>query len=152
MLTGLSVPHHLQLADGLCLPACAQMVLAYWGIRRTQNRLARQLQTIPGAGTPGSRLYNLASRNLDIYYGDGTLEELRTALTQAIPPITLVNTKHFPHWQLETAHAVVVVAIDDNHVMVNDPGISQGQTLVTLGDFLLAWDEMANLYALIRKR
>jgi hypothetical protein len=93
----------------------------------------------------------LASRNLDIHYGAGTLDDLRAAIAQAIPPITLVNTKHFPHWQLETAHAVVVVAIDDKQVMINDADMMQGQTLVTLDDFLLAWDEMANLYGLIRK-
>jgi len=28
----LQVPHRLQLSDGYCLPACVQMVLAYWGI------------------------------------------------------------------------------------------------------------------------
>jgi ABC-type bacteriocin/lantibiotic exporter with double-glycine peptidase domain len=127
------------------------MVLAYWGIRRSQNTLARQLQTIPGAGTPGSRLHNLASHNLDIYYSDGTLDALRTAIAQAVPPIALMNTKHFPHWQLETAHAIVVVAMDDNRVVMNDPGMNQGGTVVSLDDFLLAWDDMANLYGLIRK-
>jgi hypothetical protein len=34
---------------------------------------------------------------------------------------------------------------------MNDPGMNQGQNLVTLDDFILAWDEMANLYGLIRK-
>jgi hypothetical protein len=86
MLTGLSVPHHPQLADGLCLPACAQMVLAYCGIYRSQNSLARQLQTIPGAGTPGSRLRNLASHGLAIHYSEGTLDDLRVAIAHAIPP------------------------------------------------------------------
>ncbi len=150
MLTSLSVPHHLQLADGFCLPACAQMVLAYWGIRRSQDRLAKQLKTIPGAGTPGSRLRNLASRNFDVHYGEGTLNDLQTALAQAIPPIVLVNTKHLPHWQLEAAHAVVLLAINDNQVMVNDPGMDQGRLIIGLDEFLLAWDDMANLFGIIR--
>jgi ABC-type bacteriocin/lantibiotic exporter with double-glycine peptidase domain len=151
MLTGLSVPHYPQQADGLCLPACAQMVLAYWGIRRTQDRLARALKTIPGAGTPGSCLRDLASRNLAVHYGEGAIHELRLALTQAIPPIILVNTKHLPHWRLETAHAVVLLAMDDNQVMINDPGSNQGRLVIGLDEFLLAWDEMANLFGLIRK-
>jgi ABC-type bacteriocin/lantibiotic exporter with double-glycine peptidase domain len=151
MLTGLSVPHYPQQADGLCLPACAQMVLAYWGIRRTQDRLASELKTIPGAGTPGSRLRNLASHNLAVHYGEGTVHELRLALTQAIPPIILVNTKHLPHWRLETAHAIVLLAMDDNQVMINDPGSNQGRLVIGLDEFLLAWDEMANLFGLIRK-
>lgn len=152
MLTGLPIPHHPQSADGFCLPACAQMVLAYWGIRHRQGWLARELQTIPGAGTPGSRLRNLASRTLAVHYGEGTPHDLRAALAQAIPPITLVNTKHLPHWQLQTAHAVVLLAMDDNHVMINDPGMAQSRLVLGVDDFLLAWDEMANLFALIRKR
>lgn len=151
MSNGLSVPHYPQQADGFCLPACVQMVLSYWGIRRTQDRLARLLHTIPGAGTPGSRLRQLAVRNVDIYYGSGLIDDLRSALVQEIPPIALVNTKHFTHWQIETAHAVVVTAMDEQRVLINDPGMTQGQTPVGLDDFFLAWDEMASLYGLIRK-
>jgi DNA repair ATPase RecN len=73
------------------------MLLADWGIRRSQQRLAKQLQTIPGAGTPASRLRRLASSNLDIHCAN------------------------------------------------------QGQLMMGLDNFLLAWDEMANLFGLIRK-
>lgn len=152
MSTSLSVPHFPQQADGYCLPACAQMVLAYWGINRNQYRLGRQLRTIPGAGTPGSRLLRLASRNLDVDYKTGTLDDLRAALAQGVPAIVLVNTKHFAHWTLETLHAVVVIGMDDVNVIINDPGMDQGSTLVTLGDFHLAWDDMANLYGVIQKK
>lgn len=152
MSASLPVPHYPQLVDGHCLPACVQMVLSFWGVDRDQGQLARQLQTIPGAGTPGSRLHRLASHNLEIYYGSGNLADLQAALARGTPPIVLVNTKHFAHWQLETAHAVVVTAMDDQGVLINDPGMVQGQTSVTLDDFFLAWDEMANLYGLIRKK
>jgi hypothetical protein len=79
------------------------------------------------------------------------VNELRVALTQATPPITLVNTKHLPHWQLETAHTVVLLAMDDDQVLINDPGTNQGRLVIGLDEFLLAWDEMANLCGLIRK-
>ena len=152
MSSNLSVPHYPQQADGYCLPACVQMVLAFWGINRNQPRLARQLQTIPGAGTPGSRLLRLASRSLDVHYGEGDLDDLHSALEQGVPPIALVNTKHFPHWEIETAHAVVIISMDEPAVTLNDSGVDQGPTIVSLGGFYLAWDEMANLYGLIRKR
>lgn len=151
MSTGLPVPHYPQLADGYCLPACVQMVMAYWGVRRSQQRLARQLQTIPGAGTPGSRLRDLASPNLKVHYGEGTLSDLQAALAQAIPPILLVNTKHLSHWRLETAHAVVLLAMDDNLLMINDPAANQGHTVIGIDEFLLAWDEMAYLFGFIQK-
>ncbi|MCB0088080.1 MAG: C39 family peptidase [Caldilineaceae bacterium] len=35
MSSSLSVPHFPQQADGYCLPACVQMVMAYWGIDRS---------------------------------------------------------------------------------------------------------------------
>lgn len=87
MSTSLSVPHCPQLADGHCRAACAQMVLAFWGIERDQEWLASQLQMIPGAGTPGSRILRLCARNLDVLYESGDLDDLRIALDQGVPPI-----------------------------------------------------------------
>lgn len=82
----LQVPHRPQLADGYCLPACVQMVLAYWGIEQDQTRLARQLGMIRGAGVPASRLRRLNSQRLAVAYQSGPLAELRTAIDQGIPP------------------------------------------------------------------
>ena len=127
------------------------MVLSFWGINRNQRQLARQLQMIPGAGVPGSRVLRLRTRNLDVLYERGDLGDLRAALDQGVPPIVLVNTKHFDHWKTETAHAVVVTAMDEQRVLINDPSVAQGPVSVSLDDFYLAWDEMANLYSLIQK-
>lgn len=123
------------------------MVLSFWGINRDQEQLARQLQMIPGAGAPGSRILRLHARTLDVLYESGVLNDLRTSLDQGVPPIVLVNTKHFSHWQIETAHAVVVTAMDEQRVLINDPGMGQGPTSVAIDDFYLAWDEMANYTA-----
>lgn len=81
----LRVPYRTQLADGYCLPACVEMVLAYWGLKVSQEKIARQLKTIPGVGTPGSRLHLLASRKLNVEYRSGGLTELQVALTQGFP-------------------------------------------------------------------
>ena len=94
----LPVPHRRQLADGYCLPACVQMVLAYWGIKRDQPDLARQLQMIAKAGTPGSRVRLLASATLKVAYRSGSLADLRAALSQGVPPIMLVYTGELPYW------------------------------------------------------
>lgn len=118
----LSIPHKQQLADGYCLPACVEMVMVYWGENRSQRRLARQLQTIEGAGTPGSRLYNLASRRWEVTYGEGDLSDLADALQNDNPPIALVRTADLQYWgNLDFAHALVVVAMTDEHVWVHDP-------------------------------
>ncbi len=152
MSTILQVPHRLQLADGYCLPACVQMVLAYWGIEVDQTRLARQLGLIRGAGVPASRLHRLSSRRLAVSYQSGSLAGLSLAIHQGIPPIALVYTGELPYWHYAAAHAVVVVGIEQGVVTLNDPGQQRGAIEVAAGDFLLAWDEMANLYALIQPR
>lgn len=149
----LSIPHKVQLADGYCLPACAQMVLAYWGEERDQKKLARQLQTIDGAGTPGSRLTRLAERRIEVIYRSGELTDLQQAITQAIPPIALVRTADLLYWgDLDFAHAVVVVGIDQKSVLLHDPGQTQAPLTVELGNFALAWEGMGNLYGQIRRK
>jgi ABC-type bacteriocin/lantibiotic exporter with double-glycine peptidase domain len=127
------------------------MVLAYWGVQRNQRDLAEDLQTIPKAGTPGSRIQRLASRFLNVYYSAGELTQLESALEQGIPPIALVYTAELPYWNIATAHAVVLLGMSSDHVILNDPSLEQGSTTVSLGDFHLAWDEMANFYALLKK-
>ncbi|MEZ4728793.1 MAG: C39 family peptidase [Caldilineaceae bacterium] len=153
MLRALSIPHKVQLADGYCLPACAQMVLAYWGEDRDQRKLARQLQTIAGAGTPGSRLTRLASRRLEITYGSGELADLQQALDQSIPPIALVRTADLQYWgDLDFAHAVVVAGMDQSSLLLYDPSQTQAPQRVAVGNFALAWESMGNLYGLIRRK
>ena len=148
----LPVPHHLQLDDGYCLPACIQMVLAYWGVERDQRDIADKLGLIPGAGIPGNRIKILSSKKLEVSYGAGELVDLENALDQEIPPIILVYTGELPYWEQATAHAVVLLGFDEQAVHLNDPAIAQGDISVSLGDFELAWLEMANLYTLIAKR
>lgn len=155
----LPVPPKFQLADGYCLPACIQMVLAYWGIERDQSDLARQLRLIPRAGVPGSHVRWLASDRLDVTYRSGNLADLTAALDQGVPPILLVHTSQLPYWNQATAHAIVLLGIEpapsvaegNDQVVLNDPGASQAPVRASLSDLMLAWDEMANLYALIRK-
>jgi ABC-type bacteriocin/lantibiotic exporter with double-glycine peptidase domain len=152
MSKALPVPPKFQVADGYCLPACIQMVLTYWGIERDQTDLARQLRMIPRAGTPASRVLLLASATLDVTYRNGTLADLTAALGQGIPPIVLVHTGQLPYWHIATAHALVLLEIDGERVFVNDPGTSQSPVSVSLDDLLLAWDEMANRYILLRSK
>lgn len=153
MLHALSVPHKAQIADGYCLPACAQMVLAYLGEERDQKTLARQLQMIEGAGTPGSRLTRLATRRLEVIYRSGDLPNLQQAIIQAMPPIALVRTADLRYWgDLDFAHAVVVVGMDKSSVLLHDPGQSQAPITVDLGNFALAWEGIGNLYGLIRRK
>lgn len=148
----LQVPHRLQLADGYCLPACVEMVLAFWGIDRNQHELAAQLQTIADGGTPGSRVTRLASRSLKVDYRSGEIGDLQSAIQRGIPPIALVLTGELLYWDVSTAHAVVVIGYDEGAVWVNDPGQIDHPIKISKGDFQLAWDEMVNRYVIIEPK
>jgi hypothetical protein len=128
------------------------MVLAYWNIERDQADIAETLGLVPGAGVSGNRIKRISTKKLDVYYGAGELGDLEGVLAQGVPPIVLVYTAELPYWEQATAHAVVLLGMAEQMVYLNDPATAQGNIAVPLGDFELAWMEMANLYAAIEKK
>lgn len=153
MANVLSLPHHPQKADGYCLPACVQMVLAHLGVFRSQEQVARQLGTRPGLGTPHSNVVRLESPDLRVVYGEGDLDMLRYHLERRAPVIVFVQAGEFPHWSGRTfRHAVVAVDLDDAFVYILDPASEADSIAVPQADFLLAWDEMDNTCAVITQR
>jgi Peptidase_C39 like family len=91
------IHHCQQIADGYCLPACTQMVLAALGIEYTQESLSKLLGTDPEAGT--------------------------TNLARQVPVITLIDTADLSYWNRATLHAVVVVGTDQDAktIWLHDP-------------------------------
>ncbi len=76
----LLVPYFPQNRDGACLPACAQMLLAYAGREVSQTQLMRLLGTTE-AGTPFSRLRLLSQFRVQVnLQTNGTIAELRQHL------------------------------------------------------------------------
>ena len=72
----LLVPYAAQISDSACLPACAQMLLAYYGRQVSQAQLIRLLGTTD-AGTPFSRLRLLADLGVTVNIrADGTLADM----------------------------------------------------------------------------
>ena len=69
-----------------------------------------------------------------------------------VPNLFLVYTSELPYWNQATAHAIVLLGLDEDTAIVNDPGMSQAPLYVSRGDLELAWDEMGNLYALLTKK
>ncbi len=146
----LSVPHFRQHSDGNCLSACVQMVCAYYNLQVEQSDIADQMRVIPGFGVPGSRLRLLRLAGLEVIYRSGEFADLEAAVAEGVPPIVLVRTEELPYWDRGFAHAVVVTGIAGQQVLVNDLAKQQSIISVSIGDFLLAWDEMQNLYGLLR--
>lgn len=140
-----------QLHDGYCLPACAQMALAAFGIRVTQQRLAKLLGT-QEAGTPFSCLQRLANLGVEVDYGtEGTLARLSEAIAAGTVPIAAVHAGWLPYAKIESPHAVVVITLTGTAVTVLDPATTGEPLVVPVDAWLAAWIEMERAYALITK-
>ena len=133
-----------------CLPACVAMVLTFLGQPVEREWLHRVMES-SDLGTPGFKVLNLRQHGYDVTYAAATDERALTqALADGVPPIVLLHTTHLPYWEQETAHAVVVTAMDEDHVKLNDPAFSAAPQVVSRGDFMLAWLDFDCLYILIR--
>ncbi|HOT91669.1 MAG TPA: C39 family peptidase [Anaerolineae bacterium] len=153
MANVLNVSHFRQITDGYCLAACAQMALDYLGIPVAQEELARRLEVRPRIGAPSSRLLRLRSETLDVVYADGDLYDLLAWLEAGTPVIVFVQVDQLPYWQGQHfQHALLLTGSDAESLYLLDPAADSAPIAVSQGDFLLAWDEMECVYAVIRQR
>lgn len=136
----LPAPRFEQSRDGACLPACARMVLAFWGDALSESDLARRLGTKP-YGTPLFNARLLEDRDYAVQVGSLSRTMLQSHLTDGRPVIARVWTAMLEYWEVITSHVVVVIGYDETHVFVNDPAYA-GETQAILWDaFLAAWAE-----------
>lgn len=152
MAQPLPVPFYKQQAVGYCLPACAQMVLAYQGISHSQDELARESNLKPGLGTPTRNIQRLASPEIKVVYEEGTLEQVQTWLGKGFPVIAFVQAGELSHWQGEFfQHAVVIVGLGNDMVWLLDPDMSSDPIAISTDELMLAWLGMDYLYAALLK-
>ena len=144
----LPVPHHKQIGDHNCLPACARMVLGYLGRDVDEAELVSQLGTTE-LGTPGSRLLRLAYPTLRVAFGPLTLPLVYDRLDAGTPVVALVRTLFLDYWQADLAHAVVVVGYDEHHLLLNDPEFDNAPQYAMSAGFLAAWGEFDYLCGII---
>ena len=73
----------------MCLPACADMVLAYLGHHQGQKELARILGATE-LGTKSSSITRLTELGLTVEYEEGSAARLRRRLSHGIPCIVFL--------------------------------------------------------------
>jgi ABC-type bacteriocin/lantibiotic exporter with double-glycine peptidase domain len=152
MARRLSVPYYPQSEPGNCLAACAQMVLAFQGIFRPQDKLSRQLGIKPSLGAPARNIRKIASDEVVVTFEEGSLDRLQRWLDSSIPLIAFVQGEELPYWEGEYfQHAVVIVEIEESTVWLLDPDTDANPIAVPVDDFQLAWLGMDYLYAAVMK-
>ena len=144
-ISDISLYKQMQQAD--CLAACAAMVLAHFGQPLPYAELLTLLDIGP-YGAPRRNILRLTTLGLKVDYGEATTGILAAHLKHARPVIAFVDTGELPYWSESTNHAVVVVGLDDDAVLVYDPAFDSPQT-VPRESFELAWLECDNVCAVI---
>ena len=99
-----------------------------------------------------SRLWRITCR-------EGTEADLLQALSENALPVLAVNTSQLPYWQSPSQHVIVLADMEagatqnlhERMAVVHDPAFPE-PLHVSMGDVLLAWDEMQNFYALIQRK
>lgn len=150
----LKVPHLSQPYDALCLPACAAMILAYWGEPTTPvtiEHLANLFDTMELIGTPASRILRLQKWGWAVTYREGNIDSLRELTTRKIPPIVMVRTGFLDYWDANVFHAAVVVGIDEQAVYLNDPEFESAPQACAIDTFIAAWIEHEQMVATITR-
>ena len=105
----LQVPLRRMQEEADCLAACAAMVLDYIGHPVAYVEILRLLD-VGTYGTPAGRIARLATRDVNVEYGEGTLARLEALVDGDQPIIALLRTVELPYWQgVDTFHSVVVV-------------------------------------------
>ena len=145
----LKVPRFRQEFHYSCIPACARMVLAFFGQQRTEAELRTMMKTDP-SGTPVRRLTELTHLGFDVDFSMTDLAGITAYLTSGLPPIALLSTAALPYWSQSCDHVAVVVGVDDSWVYLNDPYCDSAPQQVAHADFLLAWSPNACMVAIVR--
>lgn len=135
----LPVPFHKQEAESDCLAACATMLLRYIGCPLPYSQLVRLLQIGP-IGAPRRNIVNLTQVGYHVTYREATLTILaEDYLQKGEPVIAFVDTGELSYWSRITNHALVVVGLDEENVLVLDPAFSATLRLIPHEEFQLAW-------------
>ena len=148
-MTLLAVSHQQQSQQSDCLAACSAMILDYLQIPYNYAQLVQQLQIQP-FGTWFRNLSALESYGLSVLIGLGEIETLQRHLESGLPSIVYVDTEYLvSYWKEATNHAVVVSGIEDDLIYLNDPFFPTAPQVISLDEFLPAWIEQKQLYAVV---
>jgi len=151
----LKIPHYEQELNNSCMPACIRMVLAFHGIKKSEQDI-RKLVKVKPAGVNPINVIQLKDWGLNTTISFSSFDELKELLNQKIPPIVILWTGELDHWDSEKyfdyLHAVVAIGSDENNIWINDPAFFEYPTKIPINQFLDAWSYSQHILILIEKQ
>lgn len=136
-------PFQETLHASMCGPASLKMVLAYYGIEKTEQELAELTKTHPDLGTSDVNIKKAAESlgfKVEIK-NDSTFEDIQGWLDKKVPVIVNWFTRgriDYPESDVPDGHLSVVVGLADEFIYLQDPEIGKLRTIAR-NDFLRVW-------------
>ncbi len=140
----LDVPFFKQDTAYSCGAASVQMMLAYFGIHRSEHALMDRLHTDRLYGTHHRALLEVfAHEGLYTYVNESALlDELRFFIHERMLPCLV----HYIEPDADEGHYAVVVGVDYRHVTLNDPWNGPA-FLLTVHEFESRWHNERNEFS-----
>lgn len=136
-------PFQESLNVGMCGPASLKIVLAYYGLEKTEKELALLCETKADMGTDDQGLKKAAERlgfTVEIK-NQSTFGDIERWINQGIPVIVnwfTTGRKDSPDSAVADGHYSVVAGMDNDFIYLQDPEIGTIRKLAK-GDFMKVW-------------
>ena len=132
---------------GMCGPASLKMVLAYYGVERTESELAKLCGTDANLGTSDVGIKEAAEGlgfKVEIK-NNSIFDDIQGWLDKKVPVIVNWFTRgrmDYPESDVPDGHLSVVVGLDDEYIYLQDPEIGKLRQIAR-DDFLKVWVDFA---------
>ena len=110
----------------------------------------KQQQASDCLAAPRRNIQRLARLGFDVIYREASLSIMADYLQAGHPIIAFVDTAELAYWTQPTNHAVVVIGLDAEDVILNDPAFASAPVRVSHAEFDLAWLYNDNVCAIVR--
>lgn len=153
----LAVPDVRQATDYTCSASALQAVLAYYGIEKREDELARELGATPEDGAPPEAIVRVANA-----YGLGavkrenmTVEDLAAEVAQGRPVIVGLQawsgtprTSWADAW--DDGHYAIVIAVEGDVLVFEDPSVLGSRAFLSRRELEERWHDIDFGYRNIR--
>ena len=143
-------PFQETLNAGMCGPASLKIVLAYYGVEKTEQELAELCGTTPDLGTDDQGLKRAAEQlgfKVEIQ-NESTFEDIEQWLKKGVPVIVDWFTRgrsDYDDSAVADGHHSVVAGLDDDFIYLQDPEIG-AMRKIDREDFLTVWFDFKGKY------
>lgn len=153
----LAVPDVRQATDYTCSASALQGVLAYYGIEKREDELARELGATPEDGAPPEAIVRVAAAHglTAVKREHMTFEQLAAEVAKGNPVIVEMQawsdaprTSWADVW--DDGHYAIVVAVEGDRIVFEDPSVLGSRAVLSRREFEERWHDIDAGYRNIR--